>query len=106
MVFANLTDLLFVAVNYHNPDFADSAQFGVYPDVNKDGIVDVKDLIAIAAEIDADAAAPTLTNNSVEVSNLTATNLTQWIALAKQLDAQESTNAKGDYCLGAVIGGF
>ena len=91
----NLTDLLFVVVNYHNPDFADSAQFGVYPDINEDGVVDIKDWIAVAAEIDADAAAPTLRNNSVEISNLTAANLAQWIALAKRLDAQDPQTQKG-----------
>ncbi len=91
----NLTDLLFVIVNYRISDFADSAQLGVYPDINEDGIVDIKDLIAVAAEIDADATAPTLRNNSVEVSNLTAVNLAQWIALAKQLDVQDPQTEKG-----------
>ena len=91
----NLIDLLLIAVNYQNPDFADSAQFGVYPDINEDGGVDIKDLIAVAAEIDANAAAPALRNKSIDVSAFTAANLTQWIALAKQMDAKDSQTQNG-----------
>ena len=99
----NLTDLILVALNYRNPDFADSARFGVYPDVNEDGVIDVKDLVAVAAEIDANAAAPTLRNNSVEVSNLTVKKLTQWIHLAKQLEVQEPRRRKGIAVLEQIL---
>ena len=63
-------------------------------------------MIAVAAEIDADAAAPTLRNNSVEVSNLTAANLVQWIALAKQLDAQNPQMQKGVAVLEQLLAAF
>ena len=88
-------DLALIAVYYRDPDFADLARFDIYPDVNDDGVVDIKDLILVAAEIDNAAAAPTLTKNSIETSSLTAENLAQWIALAKQLDIQEPRMQKG-----------
>ena len=91
----NLIDILLVATYYHTPNFADSISANVYPDVNGDAIVDVKDLIAVAAEIDAIAAAPALRNSSVEGTSLTAANLARWITLAKQLDAQDSHTQKG-----------
>ena len=91
----DVVDLILVALNYRNPDFTDSAHFGVYPDVNGDGVVDVNDLIAVAAEIDAAAAAPMLKKNPAETSILTAEHLTQWIRLAKQLDIQEPHAQKG-----------
>ena len=91
----NVIDLALVAAYYHNPDFAAAASFNIYPDVNADGIVDVIDLVVVAAEIDAAAAAPTLKKNLTETSNLTIGNLTQWIALAKQLSTQEPHIQKG-----------
>ena len=91
----NVVDLILVALYYRDPNFAAAASFDIYPDVNKDGVVDVEDLIAVAAEIDAAAAAPRLRKNPAKVSNLTAERLTQWIALAKQLDTQEPHTLKG-----------
>ena len=91
----NLIDILLVSTYYHTPNLADSISANVYPDVNGDAIVDVKDLIAVAAEIDATAAAPALRNSSVEVTSLTAANLARWITLAKQLDVQDSPTQKG-----------
>ena len=60
----------------------------IHPDANGDGTVDVRDLVLVASKIGT-AAAPALSKNLVETSNLTAEYLTQWIALAKQLDLQE-----------------
>ena len=91
----NVTDLVLVALNYRNPDFAASADFDVYPDVNSDGVVDIKDILDVAAEIDATVAAPALRKNSREIHNLTARNLKQWIRLAKQLDMEKSHSQKG-----------
>ena len=91
----NVVDLILVALYYRDPNFAASASFDFYPDVNKDGVVDVEDLIAVAAEIDAAAAAPRLRKNPAKISNLTAERLTQWIALAKQLDTQKPHTLKG-----------
>ncbi len=91
----DVTDLVLVAINYRNPDFADSASFDIYPDVNGDKIVDVSDLVAVAAEINPEAAAPTLNENSVERTNLSAKKLTQWIRLAKLLKTQEPYLQKG-----------
>ena len=64
----------------------------MYPDVNADGIVDVKDLVAVAAAIDAGAAAPDVVRNR---SVLTAENLTEWLHLAKRLDIEEPRTQKG-----------
>ena len=91
----NLIDILLVALYYDNPNFADAISSNIYPDVNSDAVIDVKDLIAVAAEINATAAAPALRNSSVEVSSLTAARLQQWIACAKHLDAQDSHTQKG-----------
>ena len=90
----NILDLVLVASNFGDPDFLALSQMNIYPDVNRDGVVDIRDLVLIAAEIGS-AAAPTLSKNSVDISNLTAENLEQWIALAKQLNAQEPQIQKG-----------
>ena len=100
----NTADLISVALNYRNPDFADSARFGIHLDVNSDGVVDVKDLIAVAAEIDAAAAAPTFRKNLTETSQLTAENLARWIALAKQLGTQDPSSQKGIAVLEHLLG--
>ena len=91
----DVSDLVLVAINYRNPDFADYASFGIHPDINSDGIVDVSDLVAVAAEINPDAAAPTLNENLTEKANLSAKKLTQWIRLAKLLNTQEPYLQKG-----------
>ena len=91
----DVTDLVLVAINYRNPDFADSASFDIYPDINGDRIVDISDLVAVAAEINPDAAAPTLNENPVEKANLSTKKLTQWIRLAKLLNTQEPYLQKG-----------
>ena len=91
----DVTDLVLVAINYRNPDFADSANFDIYPDINGDRIVDISDLVAVAAEINPDAAAPTLNENPAEKANLSTKKLTQWIRLAKLLNTQEPYLQKG-----------
>ncbi len=91
----DVTDLVLVAINYRNPDFADYASFNIYLDINGDRIVDVSDLVAVAAEINPDAAAPTLNENSAERANLSAKKLTHWIWLAKRLNTQAPYLQKG-----------
>ena len=88
-------DLILVALNYRNPDFADLARVNIYPDVNSDSVVDVKDLIDVAAEIDPMAAAPTLRKKLTQTSTLTAENFKQWIHLARQLDIREPRMQRG-----------
>ena len=90
----NITDLVLAALNLANPDLTALARRNLYPDVNNDGVVDIRDLVLIAAEIGS-AAAPALSKNSIETSNLTAKNLMQWIRLAKQLDTQEPKIQRG-----------
>ena len=41
------------------------------------------------------AAAPTLSSNSVDISNLTVKDLKQWIALAEQLETRDMQTQKG-----------
>ncbi|MXV75485.1 T9SS type A sorting domain-containing protein, partial [Candidatus Poribacteria bacterium] len=77
------------------PDFSMLASSGVYPDVNGDGVVDVRDLVAIAAEIDTSAGAPTLWKNPSELYGLIPENLKRWIALAEALDPQNPQTQKG-----------
>ena len=90
----NILDLVLLASNYADPDLAALAGLNIYPDVNSDGIVDIRDLVSVAAEIGS-AAAPTLTKNSVDTSNLTTEHLAQWIQLAKQLDTYDPQTQKG-----------
>ena len=59
------------------------------------GVVDEKDLVAVAAEIDATAAAPPLRKNLKQTLHLTAENLKQWIQLAKQIGTQKPHTQKG-----------
>jgi hypothetical protein len=91
----NVIDLVIVASNYNNPDFADAVSSNIYPDVNSDGVIDIRDLVTIAAEMNSDAAAPTLRKKSGETVSLTAEKLAQWIRLAKQIDIQNSYTQKG-----------
>ncbi len=99
----NIVDILLIAVHYHNPDFDALSRFEIYPDVNDDGVVDIKDLIFAAAEIDNAVAAPTLKKNSIEASNLTAANLSKWIALANQLNAHDPRTQKGIAVLEQIL---
>ena len=85
----NIADLVSVASNFANPDLEALAGTNIYPDVNLNGVVDLIDLLLVAVEVGSDAAAPALSKNSVETSNLTTVNLAQWIQLAKQLDLKE-----------------
>ena len=100
----DVTDLVLVAINYRNQNFADYASFDIYPDINGDGIVDVSDLVAVAAEINPDAAAPTLNGNPAERAELSAKKLTQWIQLAKLLNVQEPYLQKGITVLEQLLG--
>ena len=84
----NIADLVSVASNFTNPDFEALTGTNIYPDVNHDGAVDLIDLLLVAAHIGSDTAAPALAKNSIEISNLTAQKLGQWIQLAKQLDVE------------------
>ena len=86
---------MLVALNYRNPNLAVLARRNIYPDANGDGVVDVIDLVVVAAGIDAAATGPTLTRSLPETSNFTIENLTQWVALAKQLSTQEPHTQKG-----------
>ena len=94
MGFVNILDLILAASNFDNPDFAALAQDNIYPDVNSDGVVDIRDLVVIAAEIGA-AASPTLSGSPIETANLTVENLKQWIQLANQLDTRDPQTLRG-----------
>ena len=88
-------DLVLVATYYRNPNFANFANLGIYPDVNNDGTVDVKDIIAVAAQLVVEAAAPEFRRRSPGTYNLTPDDLAQWIHLAKQIDTQTLETRKG-----------
>ena len=91
----NVTDMLLVAENFHNPELETLAETNIYPDVNSNGVVDLIDLLSVAVEIGSEAAAPLLSQSMVESSNLTAEKLTQWIRLAKHLDVEIPNLPKG-----------
>ena len=98
----NITDLVLAATNFDNPNLAALARINLYPDVNNDGVVDIRDLVLIAAKIGS-TAAPTLSKNSFEISNLTTKNLIQWIRLTKQLDTQEPQIQRGITVLAQLL---
>ena len=103
MVIVNIIDLALVAAYYEDVDFTDAASFGVYPDVNGDSVIDIRDLVVIAGEIDAAAAAPAVRKNRTETFGLTAENLTEWVQLAKQLDTEDLNTKKGIIVLEALL---
>ena len=65
----DILDLVLISTHFQNPDFAD---LDIHPDVNSDGVVDLIDLLLVASEMGSTAAAPALSKNTVETSNLTA----------------------------------
>ena len=90
----NIVDIILAASNFDTPDLEALAGMNIYPDVNRDGLVDIRDLMLIAAEIGA-AAAPTFNDHSVEITNLTSEELTEWIRLAEALDTDDLQMRQG-----------
>ena len=70
------------------------ARLNIYPDVNGDEVVDVRDLVGVASEMTS-SGSPVLGKSSVETDPLTAENLTEWIQLAKALDIQDARMQRG-----------
>ena len=99
----NLADLVAIASNFADPDLEALAGINIYPDVNGDGLVNLIDLLIAASEIDAAAAAPTLSKNQIQKYNLTAKNLAAWIRLAKQLNLTEPNLQQGIEVLGQLL---
>ena len=92
----DLIDLISIASHFHAPDLSALADMNIFPDVNRDGDVDIIDLLIVASELDnAIEAAPQLNNNFVTLSNLTVSNLSQWILSAKQLGTSDPKIQKG-----------
>ncbi len=91
-----ITDMVLVASNFRDFDLNVLAEMNIYPDVNSDGDVDIIDLLIVASEMGStDAAAPKLTNNNVGISDLSITNLTQWIHSAKKIRTREPKLQRG-----------
>ena len=63
-------------------------------DVNGDGNVNIQDLVAVAAAIGADAAAPAVIRQQA-TRQLTATDVQQWIRQAQQLDLTAPRTQRG-----------
>ena len=93
--YINKEDLVIVAENYGLPIFlGDGEEGGGYidikdpaADINKDGKVDVTDVLIMIAAIEAAAAAPALTPADIETGSLQASDVRQWIRDAKQANA-------------------
>ena len=98
----NILDLVLTASYFDTPNLDALAEMNIYPDVDKNGVVDIRDLIIIAAEIGS-AAAPTLRKNSLNISNLTTEILTHWIQLAKKLDKHRPQTQKGIFVLEQLL---
>ncbi len=62
-------------------------------DVNGDGLVDIVDLVLVAGAFNAEAAAPSLYPQALEL--LTAADLRQWLTQAQQLALTDSTYLRG-----------
>ena len=91
----NVTDMLLVAENFHNPELETLAETNIYPDVNNDGAVDLIDLLTVAVEMGSEAGAPLLSQSEIETSHLTTEKLTHWIRLAKRFDVEIPNLQKG-----------
>ena len=91
----DITDLVVIAENFHNPDLDTLSMSNIFPDVNSDGTVDIIDLLIVVSEMSEDSVAPTLTKDSIETSVITAKQLSQWIWLAQQVDLDEPQLQKG-----------
>ena len=63
-------------------------------DVNGDGEVNIQDLVAVAAALGQDAAAPSALRQQA-TGQLTATDVQQWIKLAQQLDLTAPRTQRG-----------
>lgn len=75
-------------------DIADLAELNIFPDVNVDGVVDIRDLVMAASELGTAAAPADLKKKSIK-SGLTTENLEYWIQLAKQISIQGSHVQEG-----------
>ena len=82
----NILDLVLVAGR-----FGQSGQSSA--DVNGDGIVNILDLVLVAGAFGNAAAAPS--SDSRALAMLTATDVGQWMAQARQLDFTDATVARG-----------
>lgn len=91
----NINDLILIASNIQEHDLKTLAKASIYPDVNNDGYVDIIDLLIASSEIGTDSAAPSLSIDSIDTSNLTVINLAQWILCAEQLDRDNPQILKG-----------
>ena len=62
-------------------------------DVNGDGIVNIVDLVKVAGEMGAGAAAPAAHPQTLQI--LTATDVQQWLTQAQHLDLTDATSQRG-----------
>ena len=62
-------------------------------DVNGDGVVDIKDLIKVAGALGNAAAAPSL--NPQTLSTLTTADVKEWLTQARQLNLTDATSQRG-----------
>ena len=63
-------------------------------DVNEDGVVDIADLILVAGALDQDAAAPTAFALKMKY-DISKSDIQQWITQAQQLNHEDITSQKG-----------
>ena len=62
-------------------------------DVNGDGVVNIQDLVLVAGALGTSAAAPSLNSQALEM--LAATDVKQWVSAAQQLDLTDTTSQRG-----------
>ena len=74
---------------------ANLGQSGSNPaDVNGDGVVNIQDLVQVAAQLGADAAAPSVWSRGGEAAP-TRTQVQQWLAEAQQLNLTDTISQRG-----------
>ena len=83
----NITDLVQVASRFHHSADIDKE------DINKDGVVNIVDLVKVAAAFGAGENAPVLHSHGHTL--ITAKNVQQWINLANQVNGQDDTFQRG-----------
>ena len=72
-------------------------------DVNNDGVIDIQDFVVVAAAVEAAAAAAPAALRQQAIGQLTATDVQQWLAQARQLNLTEPHLLRGIYFLEQLL---
>ena len=78
---------------FEDPTVSSPGQKWAIEDINRDGVVDIQDLVIVASGMEAAAAAPSAYPQALEM--FTATDVQQWITQAQQLNLTDAQSQRG-----------